>query len=159
MKPTDKSPELRALMSKAHSQVYLARKQGILDNGPCEVCGSPHVDGHHEDYTKPLEVRWLCSRHHLRYHTQKNSRKVRSLDQFVEETRANPKESTYTPVPEYIFYFDDGSSFTFNSEAFFNEFRERYQNRPPSRADPAPPPKAPGNRVAVRSLPHGLRGV
>lgn len=30
---------------------------------PCEICGEK-AEGHHENYSKPLEVRWLCFRHH-----------------------------------------------------------------------------------------------
>lgn len=32
---------------------------------PCEVCGATEsVEAHHEDYTKPLDVQWLCPTHH-----------------------------------------------------------------------------------------------
>ncbi len=39
-----------------------------LDRQPCEVCGDPKTDGHHEDYSRPLEVRWLCRLCHARAH-------------------------------------------------------------------------------------------
>lgn len=34
---------------------------------PCEVCGSPG-QRHHDDYDKPLEIRWLCLAHHGEAH-------------------------------------------------------------------------------------------
>jgi hypothetical protein len=38
---------------------------------PCEVCGELKSQAHHEDYRKPLEVRWLCFKHHRIVHGQK----------------------------------------------------------------------------------------
>jgi hypothetical protein len=35
---------------------------------PCEECGAEVSVGHHDDYRKPLEVRWLCDSHHRRWH-------------------------------------------------------------------------------------------
>lgn len=37
---------------------------------PCEVCGNPKSEAHHEDYSKPLEVVWLCFKHHRERHGQ-----------------------------------------------------------------------------------------
>lgn len=35
----------------------------------CEVCGrTRNVDAHHDDYAKPLDVRWLCRSHHRKLH-------------------------------------------------------------------------------------------
>ena len=48
----------------AHQVVFRAVCRGVLKRGLCEVCGSPKVQAHHDDYSKPLEVRWLCVRHH-----------------------------------------------------------------------------------------------
>ena len=40
----------------------------VLEKKPCEVCGSEKVDAHHDDYLKPLDVRWLCRKHHMQVH-------------------------------------------------------------------------------------------
>lgn len=57
---------------KAVAKVQVALEYGDLTRKPCEVCGSVlKVQAHHDDYDKPLEVRWLCARHHLRHHGQK----------------------------------------------------------------------------------------
>jgi hypothetical protein len=53
---------------EARKAVYLAVMSGVLTRQPCEECGETKVDGHHEDYSRPLEVRWLCRQHHLALH-------------------------------------------------------------------------------------------
>lgn len=42
--------------------------RGTLQRGPCEVCAKPDTHAHHDDYSKPLEVRWLCTKHHAETH-------------------------------------------------------------------------------------------
>ncbi len=43
-------------------------KLGRLIRRPCEVCAEIIVEAHHDDYSKPLEVRWLCGHHHREHH-------------------------------------------------------------------------------------------
>lgn len=52
----------------ARLTVHWALKLGILKRQPCEVCGFAKVEGHHDDYSKPLKVRWLCRKDHLDIH-------------------------------------------------------------------------------------------
>ena len=58
-----KNPEKR----RAHLMVARAIKSGKLVKQLCEICGEK-AHAHHEDYSKPLEVRWLCPTHHMRHH-------------------------------------------------------------------------------------------
>lgn len=53
---------------KARVAVHNAIRDKRLIRQPCEVCGSDLVDAHHEDYEKPLQVRWLCRQHHMAEH-------------------------------------------------------------------------------------------
>ena len=41
---------------------------GKLARQPCEICGTLSVEAHHDDYSNPLEVRWLCPKHHTEHH-------------------------------------------------------------------------------------------
>ena len=52
----------------AHDRVRRAKEAGILVPGPCEVCGATNAHAHHEDYSKPLEVRWICQPCHNAVH-------------------------------------------------------------------------------------------
>ena len=45
-------------------KVCLAIKSGKLKREPCKICGKIEVEGHHLDYSKPLEIIWLCREHH-----------------------------------------------------------------------------------------------
>lgn len=46
--------------------------QGKIKKGPCSICGTNElVEGHHEDYSKPLDVIWLCQKHHKELHVRK----------------------------------------------------------------------------------------
>lgn len=59
-----KHPEKR----KAHKAVEYAIKRGDLCRMACEVCGETKAHAHHDNYSKPLEVIWLCSTHHRERH-------------------------------------------------------------------------------------------
>ena len=55
---------------QACSLVGSAIKRGVLVRRSCEVCGDPKSQAHHSDYDKPLDVRWLCFKHHRQVHGQ-----------------------------------------------------------------------------------------
>lgn len=53
----------------ARQLVYFAIKRGQLNRGRCEIEGCQTFgEAHHDDYDKPLEVRWLCKAHHEAHH-------------------------------------------------------------------------------------------
>lgn len=60
----DKNPKKKSV----HGLVAYAIKNGVIKRRPCEICGHKKSHAHHDDYDKPLDVRWLCSRHHQEWH-------------------------------------------------------------------------------------------
>lgn len=68
------------------SQFNRAIRTGAIKRGCCEVCGKPNADGHHDDYSKPLNVRWLCRTHHIKEHAR-----LRRINGIKIERKA-PKE-------------------------------------------------------------------
>lgn len=49
--------------------VAFALRRNLLKKQPCEICATTEkVEAHHDDYSKPLEVRWLCQTHHQEHH-------------------------------------------------------------------------------------------
>ena len=66
----EKFPEIK----QAHWKVASALKTGKLSKPSkcCECENTENIDAHHEDYSNPLEVLWLCSMcHHKRHHKLK----------------------------------------------------------------------------------------
>lgn len=60
-------------LRKRHEARWLVNRHigsGKIVRQPCEVCGSSRTDAHHDDYDKPLAVRWLCRQHHQGLHAQ-----------------------------------------------------------------------------------------
>ncbi|MEN5278185.1 hypothetical protein ABE527_14690 [Brucella sp. TWI432] len=53
----------------AHIAVQKALGSKQIEKQACEVCGNPNVDAHHDDYSQPSAVRWLCRQHHTRLHS------------------------------------------------------------------------------------------
>lgn len=63
----DHNPDKRA----AHVLVGNALRSGKIEKASeCECCGAKDVrlEGHHEDYSKPLDVVWLCRSCHVARH-------------------------------------------------------------------------------------------
>jgi len=57
------------MKTRARLKLRRAVRSGKVKRQPCAVCGSTHkIHGHHEDYSKPLDVIWLCQTHHLERH-------------------------------------------------------------------------------------------
>lgn len=62
------------LKANARSYANVYKRRGKLIPKPCEVCGEAEVQMHHEDYTKPLDVRWLCKIHHAEHHAKEEKK-------------------------------------------------------------------------------------
>jgi hypothetical protein len=60
--------------TQARSRIAMAIANGTLTRQPCEECGEPRGEAHHEDYSKPMDVRWLCRKHHMRLHAGRRPR-------------------------------------------------------------------------------------
>jgi hypothetical protein len=59
-----RNPQKRAANIKADNAIA----RGRLIKQPCEVCGALEVHAHHDDYSRPMDVRWFCVQHHADHH-------------------------------------------------------------------------------------------
>ena len=69
---------------KAHAAVWKAITAGeLVKPDVCEACGLPpagkgKIHAHHADYSKPLEVEWLCPKCHRGRPSGVNSERTRT---------------------------------------------------------------------------------
>jgi hypothetical protein len=74
------SYERDLILTRMRLAVRRALRDGIFQEMPCELCGSQKITvacngvkrratvAHHDDYNRPLHVRWLCQLHHNVWH-------------------------------------------------------------------------------------------
>lgn len=63
------TPQDRRLRANARAAVKVRLVRGTMTRGPCEVCATTvDVEAHHDDYSRPFDVRWLCRAHHRAHH-------------------------------------------------------------------------------------------
>lgn len=56
--------------ARAVKTVDNALRAGTLRKQSCERCGAANTHAHHDDYARPLDVRWLCPSHHMALHRE-----------------------------------------------------------------------------------------
>lgn len=62
-------PEIK-FRRRARNIAKQAVRSGRIIKQACKECGEINVQGHHEDYNKPLDLTWLCEKHHRLLHKQ-----------------------------------------------------------------------------------------
>jgi len=65
------------IKTKARNILNRAVNSGRIKKETCEVRGCLEaVEAHHDDYNKPLNIRWLCIRHHNEFHRLQRSQSI-----------------------------------------------------------------------------------
>lgn len=67
------SQEERAKRKKAREIFNHYVRDKHIEKQPCEVCGKSETEAHHDNYDKPLVVRWLCFDCHRRWHKENDN--------------------------------------------------------------------------------------
>lgn len=80
---------------KARQECVRAVKSGRLIRQPCEECSREPAQAHHDDYSRPLDVRWLCTVCHADHHRGDKSN-PRAKTRIAPNHRFRPK-STHCP--------------------------------------------------------------
>lgn len=70
---TPEHRQIRRDKQRGRKIMHTAIRKGELIRQPCQVCGAVKVEAHHSDYSKPLDVMWLCRFHHMEEHRRINA--------------------------------------------------------------------------------------
>lgn len=67
---TKRRRELSPEKNRANYKIRNEIRAGRMIKGDCDDCGTNmNIHAHHDDYSKPLEARWLCHQCHMKLHT------------------------------------------------------------------------------------------
>ncbi len=56
------------IKNSARLKLRRAVLHGLIQKSLCVVCGSINVHAHHQDYSRPYDIIWLCPLHHSAVH-------------------------------------------------------------------------------------------
>ena len=91
------------LQYHAQRMVKLALYHGdLVRSNTCSYCQSSEcvTNAHHEDYSKPLDVIWLCPTCHYNIHRhdkQFEPRAVKAADRVLQHLKSNPSAINKNP--------------------------------------------------------------
>lgn len=85
--------------ARSYAKVYL--KRGLIKKTPCVECGNEDSQMHHEDYTKPIEVIWLCRKCHMERHRESGVKKDYSQHIKYLEEKSMEKEEKKESLPVF----------------------------------------------------------
>lgn len=74
----------------AHNKIKRALQKGvILKPDKCQICGKTNcnIQGHHYDYTKPLNVLWVCCECHGKLHKKHNKMFINFENFLINESK------------------------------------------------------------------------
>lgn len=68
--PSGFRPDKHSRPRRAHAAVFKSRREFKIHTSPCCICGDVNAVAHHDDYTQPFRVAWLCNAHHRQRHVE-----------------------------------------------------------------------------------------
>lgn len=87
MRYRNRQRERHPVEEAARRAVHNEIRSGRLVRQPCEKCGAEIAEAHHDDYSQPLAVRWLCRPHHDEHHRGERLARRRDRIRRIEAKR------------------------------------------------------------------------
>lgn len=96
--------------NRAHHKVFYALKNGTLVRpSNCQGCGQPDkpnpsrwnqsdLNAHHADYSKPLEVQWLCCPCHQEEHLRMKEEGLTAYNYYHLQDHKDPDSMPVRPA-------------------------------------------------------------
>ena len=85
-KPYGLLPDEEKRKSTARSYAHVYRDRGKISRQCCAFCGEGRSEMHHEDYSAPLDVQWICRKCHLDLHYERQKLEIAErFNQIVEK--------------------------------------------------------------------------
>ena len=81
--------------ARGYANAYL--NKGVFKKCECSKCGNPKAEKHHHDYSKPLEITWLCRKCHLDHHKQLDN--VFHMKQHFEHLNLRINQLNHINIP------------------------------------------------------------
>lgn len=60
--------KINPIKVRAQEKARYHVKAGNIKKLPCKCCSDTNTHAHHSDYHKPLDIVWLCPKHHVAWH-------------------------------------------------------------------------------------------
>jgi len=64
--------DINLIKQSARIKANRALSKGLIIKQDCAICGTQESEMHHHDYSKPLDVNWLCHPCHSEFHALEN---------------------------------------------------------------------------------------
>lgn len=76
----ERNPEKYKAQQILNQSIY----KGKIKRENCIICNSENAQAHHEDYTKPHDVIWICSIHHKQVHMSNLKEVLKNKDEKIQ---------------------------------------------------------------------------
>jgi hypothetical protein len=70
---------------RAQDAARMAKYRGTLKCQPCVRCGDSETEMHHPDYSRPLDVIWLCRTCHAQWHARLRAMTALMFQHWIED--------------------------------------------------------------------------